>query len=51
MVADLEELETMDASEIYPKRNAKEVMFPKEKEEFIVPITDGRINPLEEIKT
>ena len=30
MVADLEELETMDASEIYSKRlNAKEVIFPK----------------------
>ena len=30
-VADLEELATMDASEIYSKRlNAKEVMFPKE---------------------
>ena len=32
MVADIEELETMDASEIYSKRlNAKEVIFPKEK--------------------
>ena len=31
MVADLEELETMDASEIYSKRlNAKEVIFPKQ---------------------
>ena len=30
MVADIEELETMDASEIYSKRlNAKEVIFPK----------------------
>ena len=36
LVADLEELETMDASEIYSKRlNAKEVIFPKEKGEFI----------------
>ena len=43
MVADLEELETMDASEIYSKRlNAKEVIFPKEGE-FIFPIADGRI--------
>ena len=34
MVADLEELETMDASEIYSKRlNAKEVTLPKEKGE------------------
>ena len=33
LVADLEELETMDASEIYSKRlNAKEVIFPKEME-------------------
>ena len=35
MVADIEELETMDASEIYSKRlNAKEVVFPKEKGKF-----------------
>ena len=43
VVADFEELETMDASEIYSKRlNAKEVIFPKEKGEFIFPIADGR---------
>ena len=31
LIADLEELETMDASEIYSKRlSAKEVIFPKE---------------------
>ena len=43
LVADLEELETMDASEIYAKRlNAKEVIFPKQGE-FIFPIADGRI--------
>ena len=36
MVADIEELETMDASETYFKRlNAKEVIFPKEKGTFI----------------
>ena len=47
LIADLEELETMDASEIYSKRlNAKEVIFPKEKGEIIFPIEDGRINPL-----
>ena len=46
LVADLEELETMDASEIYSKRlSAKEVIFPKEKGEFIFPIADGRIKP------
>ena len=44
LVADLEELETMDASEIYSKRlNAKEVISPKEKGEFIFPIAGGRI--------
>ena len=43
LIADLEELETMDASEIYSKRlNAKEVIFPREGE-FIFPIADGRI--------
>ena len=43
LIADFEELETMDASEIYSKRlNAKEVIFPKEGE-FILPIEDGRI--------
>ena len=42
MVADVEELETMDASEIYAK-NAKEVIFPKEKGKFIIPVADGRI--------
>ena len=43
LVADLEELETMDASEIYPKRlNAKEVIFPKQGE-FIFAAADGRI--------
>ena len=31
--------------------NAKEVIFLKEKEELIFPIADGRIKPLEEIKT
>ena len=43
MIADLEELKTIDASEIYSKRlNTKEVIFPKQ-EEFIFPIADGRI--------
>ena len=43
LIADLEELETMDASEMYSKRlNAKEVIFPKEGE-FTFPIADGRI--------
>ena len=43
LIAGLEELETMDASEIYSKRpNAKEVIFSKQGE-FIFPIADGRI--------
>ena len=44
LVADLEELETMDASEINSKGlNAKEVIFPKENGKFILPVADGRI--------
>ena len=47
LVADLEELETMDASEIYSKRlNAKEAIFPKEIGEFILQIADGRAKTL-----
>ena len=43
LIAELEELATMDASEIYSKRlNAKEVIFHKQGE-FIFPIADGRI--------
>ena len=42
----------MDASEINSKKlSAKEVIFLKEEGEFYFPIADGRINPLEEIKT
>ena len=52
LVADLEELETMDASEIYSKRlNAKEVIFPKAKGEFIFKSQMDESNPLEKIKT
>ena len=44
LAADIEELETMDASEINSKRlNAKEVIFPKENGKFIFPVADGRI--------
>ena len=44
LVADIENLETMDASEIYSKRlNAKEVIFPRENGIFIFPAADGRI--------
>ena len=52
LIADLEELETMDASEIYSKRlNAKEVIFPKENGEFIFQSQMDESNPLEEIRT
>ena len=45
LVADVEELETMDASEIYSKRlNTKEVIFHKENGKLIFPASDGRIN-------
>ena len=44
LIADIEELEAMDASEIYSKRlNAKEVTFPKENGKFVFPVADGRI--------
>ena len=47
LVADLEELETMDASEICSKRlNVKEVIFPWENGESIFPIADGRTTHL-----
>ena len=53
LVADLEELEAMDASEIYSKRlNAKELIFPKEKTIIYFPNRRWtNQNPLEEIKT
>ena len=42
MVADIQELETMDASEIHPRRiNAKEVLTPQRGEEFLFPVADG----------
>ena len=44
MVADIEELETMDASAIHSKRLiAKEVIFHQQNEKFIFPVADGRI--------
>ena len=51
LVADIEYLETMDASEIYCKRvDAKEVIFPKQGE-FIFQSPMDESNTLEEIKT
>ena len=46
LVADLEEVETKYASEVYSERlNAKEVIFPQQGK-FIFPIADGRIKTL-----
>ena len=51
MVADIEELETMYASEIYSKRlNAKEVIFHKEKGELFFQLQMDESNLLEEIR-
>ena len=45
LVADIEELETMDASEIYSKRlNAKRVIFLPKNGKFIFPVAGGRKN-------
>ena len=42
MVADIEELEEMDASELHARRlNAQEVLTPMKGEKFIFPIADG----------
>ena len=50
LIADLEELETMDASEIYSKRlNAKEVIFPNKENLFFQSQMD-EAKPLEEIR-
>ena len=46
LVAGLEKLEDMDASEIHSKRlNAKEVMLLESGEEFILPVGDGTVKP------
>ena len=44
MVADIEELEKMDASEIYATRlNAKEVLTPMKGDKFIFPVVDATV--------
>ena len=44
LVADIEELEKMDASELHARRlNAKEVLTPMSGEKFIFPIADGTV--------
>ena len=50
LIADLEELETMDASEIYSKRlNTKKVIFPKQRQCIFQSQMDES-TPLEEIR-
>ena len=44
MVADIEELEDMDASELHARRlNAKEVLTPQRSGNFIFPFADGTV--------
>ena len=44
LIADLEELEEMDASELHARRlNAKKVLTPMEGDKFIFPVADGTI--------
>ena len=44
MVADIEELEQLDASTLHVRRlNAKEVLTPLKGENFIFPIADGTV--------
>ena len=44
MVADIEELEKVDASELHARRlNAKEVLTPQRSGNFIFPVADGTV--------
>ena len=44
MVADIEEMEEMDASELHAKRlNAKEVLTPMKGDNFMFPFADGTV--------
>ena len=44
MVADIEDLKQMDASELHARRlNAKEVLTPMKGEKFIFPVSDGTV--------
>ena len=45
MIADIEQLEQMDASELHARRlNAKEVLTPQRSTNFIIPVADGTVN-------
>ena len=44
MAADIEELEQMDAPQLYARRlNAKEVLTPQRSGNFIFPVADGTV--------
>ena len=44
MVAKIEELENLEASEVHARRlDAKEIITPKKCEHFIFPIADGKV--------
>ena len=44
MVADIEELEEMDASELHARRlDAKEMLTPQRSRNFIFPVADGTV--------
>ena len=44
MIADIEELEQMDASELHARRlNAKEASTPMKGDNFIFPVADGTV--------
>ena len=44
MIADIEELEEVDASEIHARMpNAKEVLTPMKNEKFVFPVADGTV--------
>ena len=44
MVADIEELEEMDASELHARRlNAKQLLTPMKGDNFIFPVADGTV--------
>ena len=48
LIADIEELEKLDASDIFHGRlNAKEVLISQKNGEFIFPLPDGKIISLE----
>ena len=48
MVADIEELEEMDASEIHARRlDAKEVLTPMKGDNFVFPVADGTVKTSE----